>query len=159
MQPITHACQKVLQHGVHPSNRIGKIIKKRQVVRQMDKQQAWSQGGGSIQQDQNHASNKVQSINQVETNVEKQRRLVQEDICRVLEQQVRNLPQDQQGDGYFPTAGKQENTGMSQIQKDRRAKDRERKIKSNTRMTENEEEGLNEEIRLKIPKFNDIHLT
>jgi hypothetical protein len=76
----------VLQSGLHPSNRIRQIIKKRQRVRQMDKPQAWAQGGGSIPGNYSHASNEVQSINQVETNVERQRRLVQEDICRVLEQ-------------------------------------------------------------------------
>jgi hypothetical protein len=59
----------VLQSGVHPSNRIGKIIKKRQRVKQTDKPQAWAQGGGTIPQDQNHAYNEVQSINQVETKV------------------------------------------------------------------------------------------
>jgi hypothetical protein len=103
----------VLKSGVHPSNRIRQIIKKRQIVRQIDEQQAWAQSGGSIPQDQNHTSNEVRSINQVETNVERHIRLVQKDICRVLEQQVEiqvnNLPQDQQGDGYFPTAGQQEN--------------------------------------------------
>jgi hypothetical protein len=36
----------VLKSGVHPSNRIRQIIKKRQIVRQMDKPQAWAQGGG-----------------------------------------------------------------------------------------------------------------
>jgi hypothetical protein len=142
-----------VQSGVHPSNRIRQIIKKRQRVRQMDKPQAWAQCGGSIPRDHNHESNEVQSINQVETNVDRQRRLVREDICRVLEQQLErqssNLSQYQQGDGYFPTASQQKNTGMSQIQQDRRAKDRERKRKSNTGMTEKEKEGLNEERHLK----------
>jgi hypothetical protein len=95
----------VLQSGVHPSNRIRQIIKKRQRLRQTDKPQVWAQGGGIIPRDHNHASNEVQSINQVETNVERQRRFLQEDICMVLEQQVErkssNLLQDQQGDGYF----------------------------------------------------------
>jgi ribosomal protein S16 len=108
-----HASNEV-QSGVHPSNRIRQRIKKRQIVRQIDKPQEWAQCGGSIPRDQNHASNEVQIINQVETNVERHRRLVQEDICRVLEQQVErqssNLPQYQEGDGYFPTARQQENT-------------------------------------------------
>jgi hypothetical protein len=55
----------VLQYGVHPSNRIRQILKKRLRVRQMNKPQAWAQGGGSIPRDQKHASNEVQSINQV----------------------------------------------------------------------------------------------
>jgi hypothetical protein len=38
---------------------------------------------------------------------------------------------------------------MSQIQQDRRVKDRERKRKSKARMTENEKEALKEEICLK----------
>jgi hypothetical protein len=41
-------------------------------------------GGCGIPQDQNHTVNEIQSINQVETNIEIQRRLVQEDIYRVL---------------------------------------------------------------------------
>jgi hypothetical protein len=64
------------------------------------------------------------------------------------------LPQDQQGDEYFPTARQQDNTGMSQIQHNSRVKDTERKIKSNTRMTKKEKEGLNEERRLKIFKLS-----
>jgi hypothetical protein len=103
-----------VQSGVHSSNIIRQNIGKRKILRQMDKPQAWAQGGGGIPRDHNNASSEVQINNQVETNVERQRWLVQEDICRVLEQQVErqssNLPQDQQGDVYFPKARQQENT-------------------------------------------------
>jgi hypothetical protein len=50
----------------------------------MDEQQAWGKVSGSIPQDQNHTSNEVQIIYQVETNIKKQVILVQEDIYRVL---------------------------------------------------------------------------
>jgi hypothetical protein len=43
---------------------------------------------GSIPQDQNYTSNELQSVNQVETDFERQRRSVREDIYRVLEQEV-----------------------------------------------------------------------
>jgi hypothetical protein len=66
-----------------------------------------------------------------------------------VERQFSNFPQHHQGDGYVSTSGQQENTGMSQIQHECRAKDRERKRKSRTRMTENENGGLKEERRLK----------
>jgi hypothetical protein len=45
----------------------------------------------------------------------------------VLEQQIErqfsNFPQDQQGDGHFPTAVQQDNTGKRQIQQGWRAKE------------------------------------
>jgi hypothetical protein len=75
----------------------------------MYEQQAWAQGGGSIPLDHNQTSNEVQSITQVETNVESQRRLVHEDICRMIEQQVerqvRNFPQTSKVMGIFQQQG------------------------------------------------------
>jgi hypothetical protein len=47
-------------------------------------QQAWAQGRGVFHK----KADEVQSIDQVENRIERHIRLVQEDRCRVLEQQV-----------------------------------------------------------------------
>jgi hypothetical protein len=57
-----------------------------------------------------------------------------------VERQFRNLPKNQQGDGYVSKAEQQENTGMSQIQHDWRVKQLERIRSFRSRMPENEKE-------------------